>query len=617
MQRSPDRPRKPHGPGMAAVRIALAVASLALVGAFAASVQAGGPGEPAAAAKVRPWHEFETLTRLLAGRAFDVRTLPADERQRFLHLGMHGWKSTSVPGLLPKAASRAVEPNAVINDAWSEAITWSDSREDFAIHVALMPDGNLTLMGNAAFTITPTPLGAPIPPTTAINRQAVPFDFPTLTTIGTQSFIDALYCTASTFLSDGRLFSAGGTRVLYGPGPDFAFGLPDAYISDGTTWTRLPDMKGTSILPEAMRWYPTTTRLADKRILVLGGYEVVNPFITKNLSAETYDPATNSWTVVTPKNALPDAAFSYMYTHVFQLPTPTARGEVLAFGDVGVPMFMDSAGVWRASAKQRHGSRAPGPNYGNGGSTSMLPIRVQNGEWGYNNGSVIMFQGQTGGANKLYLDVYDPVADQWLQSQHMGVQRTHNASVILPDARVLVLGGEDFKGSAVQGRAQYWDPRAGGSLSWGTQQYPEVRGYHNVAVLLPDGRVMFGSGNKDYTRGELNSFRYYYPSYLFGPRPTIQAAQPVLAYDHLGWVTYDGPPPAEIVLIGIGAMTHSFDMNQRHIQLPILASGVHQGNNYSIFGTPENARIAPPGHYMLFILDENHIPSVAKIIQVQ
>ncbi len=97
----------------------------------------------------------------------------------------------------------------------------------------------------------------------------------------------------------------------------------------------------------------------------------------------------------------------------------------------------------------------------------------------------------------------------------------------------------------------------------------------------------------------------------------ISAAQPVLAFDSLGWVTHQGPPPAEVVLVSLGAMTHSFDMNQRYVQLEITGSGVHQGQNYTLFRTPSDARIAPAGHYMLFILDENNIPSVAKIIQVQ
>ncbi|MSQ10406.1 MAG: DUF1929 domain-containing protein [Dehalococcoidia bacterium] len=65
-------------------------------------------------------------------------------------------------------------------------------------------------------------------------------------------------------------------------------------------------------------------------------------------------------------------------------------------------------------------------------------------------------------------------------------------------------------------------------------------------------------------------------------------------------------------------MTHSFDMNQRYIQLPIIGSGVFNGHNYSLFTTPaDEQHVAPPGHYMLFILDANHVPSVAKIVQVQ
>ncbi len=46
-------------------------------------------------------------------------------------------------------------------------------------------------------------------------------------------------------------------------------------------------------------------------------------------------------------------------------------------------------------------------------------------------------------------------------------------------------------------------------------------------------------------------------------------------------------------------------------------NGEGGGYKYSIYGTPTDARVAPPGHYMMFLLNANHVPSVARIVQVQ
>jgi len=35
-----------------------------------------------------------------------------------------------------------------------------------------------------------------------------------------------------------------------------------------------------------------------------------------------------------------------------------------------------------------------------------------------------------------------------------------------------------------------------------------------------------------------------------------------------------------------------------------------------IAGAPANSHVAPPGYYMLFVLDANRVPSVAKIVHV-
>ena len=76
--------------------------------------------------------------------------------------------------------------------------------------------------------------------------------------------------------------------------------------------------------------------------------------------------------------------------------------------------------------------------------------------------------------------------------------------------------------------------------------------------------------------------------------------------------TPDAARIASVSLIKLGSDTHSFNMDQRFLQLPFAAAG----------GTlnvqaPANANLAPPGYYMLFILDTSGVPSVAATLQLR
>ena len=62
---------------------------------------------------------------------------------------------------------------------------------------------------------------------------------------------------------------------------------------------------------------------------------------------------------------------------------------------------------------------------------------------------------------------------------------------------------------------------------------------------------------------------------------------------------------------GLGSVTHAFDMNQRLNVLPFTA-----GSGTLEITAPANANLAPPGHYWLFIVDANGVPSVASMVQV-
>jgi hypothetical protein len=195
---------------------------------------------------------------------------------------------------------------------------------------------------------------------------------------------------------------------------------------------------------------------------------------------------------------------------------------------------------------------------------------------------------------------------------------------------------------------QIFDPRTG-ELTTGT---PEafLRGYHNIAVLQPDGRVLLGGGRTyratgawfasklvrfvewisgglidvtDYQRDERTDLRYYSPPYLAWPelRPTItRLSSTEVRHGADLTIHYENGSVDRAILISLGSQTHSMDINHRFIELPVTK--VSDGQiRVSI---PDKASVAPPGHYMLFVTrsggDDNapmNIPSVAQIVRVR
>ena len=191
-------------------------------------------------------------------------------------------------------------------------------------------------------------------------------------------------------------------------------------------------------------------------------------------------------------------------------------------------------------------------------------------------------------------------------------------ATILPDGKVLATGGSSSSGfndatNAVLA-AEMWDPRTG---LWSVMASNRVkRLYHSSALLLPDGRVLFaGGGRPRPTGGGTDNYNveFYSPPYLFkGARPRITSAPNKVSYGHVFSVqTPDAASIASVTWVSISSVTHSFNMSQRFNKLSFA-----KASNAINITAPSDRRIATPGHYMLFLLNANGVPSVAQIIQI-
>ena len=148
---------------------------------------------------------------------------------------------------------------------------------------------------------------------------------------------------------------------------------------------------------------------------------------------------------------------------------------------------------------------------------------------------------------------------------------------------------------------------------------PLLRDYHSTAILLPDGRVMSAGGN-DTTQFQYEKVEIFCPPYLFNSNGL--AARPGLV-EAPRWVrygsTYDlcrtsSDSIGKVSLIRPGATTHGFDENQRFLSLgntPRSATPPHLSVTF-----PSSPVDAPPGDYLLFVLNAQDVPSIAKWVRL-
>lgn len=139
--------------------------------------------------------------------------------------------------------------------------------------------------------------------------------------------------------------------------------------------------------------------------------------------------------------------------------------------------------------------------------------------------------------------------------------------------------------------------------------------YHSTALLLPDGRVVLAGGGRlpGPPNADQLSAEVYSPPYLFkGARPTITSAPTTIGYGNSFVVeTPEAPSIATVSLVRPGAVTHGFNQDQRFLSLAF-----EQTIGGLAVQAPENANLAPPGYYMLFVVATDGVPSVASFVRL-
>jgi fibronectin type 3 domain-containing protein len=420
----------------------------------------------------------------------------------------------------------------------------------------------------------------------------------TASSISVQSLTYDVFCSGTSQLPDGRALVIGGTS-------DYSFtGDARASIFDPVTERFLQSQSMAD-----GRWYGTGVNLGDGRVMAFSGLGLSGG---TNNTVEIYDlrNAGAGWTSPVTAPFVPP-----LYPRMVLLPTGRVfyTGHGSGSSNAQGWMFNPATQVWTSSAATDR-SRS----YGAGVLLSLLPPSYTP--------RVIYFGGESPATNTSTIIDLSAATPAWTPGPNMSSGRIQMNALLLPDGRVLAEGGSATNESpSMPGkRADLYDPITNTISSAGTASYSRL--YHSTATLLPDATVA-SLGSNPGARGSYQpAIEIYTPPYLFDAndqpivdRPVIGSlSSSVLGYGAPFTVSFTAAAPiASAVLVRLSSTTHADDMEQRLVGLCGPApQPACSGSGTLSLTMPPNGNVAPPGYYMLFLLDSRGVPSKAVFLQL-
>ena len=202
----------------------------------------------------------------------------------------------------------------------------------------------------------------------------------------------------------------------------------------------------------------------------------------------------------------------------------------------------------------------------------------------------------------------------------MYYQRIFANSVIMPNGNVMITGGQvfgqPFSDDTSNLTPEVWVQRTGHFIKLPPINAP--RNYHSVAILLPDATIFNGGGGLCGTCATNHyDAQVYSPGYLFNndgsraTRPVINSATATVVPGATIVANTDSPI-TDWALVRLSSTTHTVNNDQRRIPLTATAAG----NTYSMV-VPNDYGIILPGYYMLFAMNAQGVPSMAKYVFCQ
>jgi hypothetical protein len=207
---------------------------------------------------------------------------------------------------------------------------------------------------------------------------------------------------------------------------------------------------------------------------------------------------------------------------------------------------------------------------------------------------------------------------RWDLSGRMHHPRVHANGVLLPDGNVLVVGGmatyghHDVDAHGVVTEAELYDPSTNTWTRMASQQ--KARVYHSTAILLPDGRVI-SMGSNPGSKIIEHSIEVFSPPYLFrGERPVITELPERITHKQAFDVRVEHAHHIrQVVLMRPEVLTHVTNTDQRLLELEFKAK-----NDMKLeVQAPPSAAHMPRGYCMLFVLNDEGVPSIGEFLKLE
>ncbi|MEZ5327257.1 MAG: putative Ig domain-containing protein [Verrucomicrobiales bacterium] len=481
--------------------------------------------------------------------------------------------------LLPSESVTARPPESLTTDdslrgalgEWSEIIPWPH----IPVTAANLPDGRLVTW--AASRRTSFPGGDP-----EFTYAAV-YDPATQEITEINNTEHNMFCGHPSMLASGYAVVAGGRNHV----------RRSSYFDYLTNqWVRVEDMNDT-------RWYPSSTALPDGNMIIASGNNG-----TGINTVERYIPGAG-WHRLSSVDWTPVATKPFPYNFV------APDGRIISAGPTGRMFWLDTEANGGAGELPPTSAVFPGNRIHQSGGIGM-----------YNEGKIIFAGGGVSGGTTTIahtLDINGPEPVVTAIAPLHKKRRMHNG-LMLPNGDFIVLGGNasgiQFSDAGTVYEPEVWNPDTDTWTEMAPASVP--RNYHSVALMLPDGRLLSGGGGlSGNTATNHQDVQFFSPSYLFdengtpAPRPSITSAQDAAgAGQNIAVVA--SPDIQRFTMIRMTATTHAFSSDVRFLEVPFTT---RQPGRYDL-RLHANPNVLLPGYWMLFALNGNGTPSIAKILKI-
>ncbi|MDG2007624.1 MAG: DUF1929 domain-containing protein [Alphaproteobacteria bacterium] len=462
------------------------------------------------------------------------------------------------------------------------------------------------------------------------------------------------FCSAVKIFDSETLFMLGGNKGPKANSPD---------TQKATTFMNFNNdvfTKGNEM--HYARWYGSIVRLADDRIVMVGGENIEGPVVSpipeileKGQDNEYHwkvlygaesndlfgDKDADEWSYPKSYLASDGKVVGISYNKLWVL-DPSGEGSVKKVGEIDLEtdgIMKIAKNDYRMETENDHNQVSRliigkiGAGVGSRATSVMIDtdkiLLIGGKQWGE--------YGDVTTDEPAHYENIDPdrTFEDYLPSNHVNLvdfsnssnpvvtkmrsmkhPRADSNSTILPDGTVFVNGGHSYREtefSVLIPEIYNYQNNEWYEMSPGTLR----RNYHASSLLLPNGTVLVAGG-------DTWSAEIYYPPYLFEEsknNKTVFAKRPIIKNldkkimnrNNIKLQLDNADDISNITLISTGSVTHS---QNSELKFQNLNFKYLDKENIS-FNIPKSKNIIQNGSYLIFAINKNGTPSIGKIVYIE